>query len=240
MKNLHTLRMVVPFWSMIAGGLLLLLISTALILFHTDDPKWIGLLGGVAGGLVVYGINLLTDIFAFRRLDQLERMQVHSTLATRHDITYYRPVVRKATRSVKVTGTSCFRFITDFLDLDSVDKVLVDQLRRHNGLVVCLLVPQEKYMSAETLQRFDSIRDKIDRLLEEFEHRVQIRRFDQYARHSLVVVDDELIAGPIFQGSESKQAPAIHIDCSTEFGKKYLEYFDDVWRDSEPYERSSY
>ena len=63
----------------------------------------------------------------------------------------------------------------------------------------------------------------------EFRERLQIRRFNDEARHSIVIVDDELIAGPVFDGDKSSYEPAVHVAVESRLGGKYAEYFRSQW-----------
>ena len=210
--------------------LLLALIITFGILFYlVDDSKYVSLFGGIFGGLISCTIYYCMDIVSFRKLDEYQRMGVRHLLKNRHEKSYYRPIVGGASKRVKVMGASCSRFIDDFLDIDSDDKVLVDRLRSQPNLTVQLLVPDQEHMSENSQTRFDLTNKKIEELAKQFESRFEIRRFPFEARHSFVIVDDILVAGPIFHEDKSKQAPAVHVDMSTSFGEKYLEYFQMNW-----------
>ena len=119
-----------------------------------------------------------------------------------------------------------------FLDDKAYNKVFVDQLRMHPSLRVSILVPLEHHMDAESRSKFDLVGSKIDRLIPEFGSRVELRRFDDVTRLSMVLADAELIAGPVFPGVESRKSPAVHVDSRTEYGQKCIEHFDEVWKSS--------
>ena len=234
MKNLPTRTIPVP-WALALQGLLLVPIGALIIWWwYAEDAKYLGLAGGLLGGLVVYWAGLLMDYFAWNELRRFQEMGVHNLLENRHDKSYYRPIVESASERIKVLGASCSRFIDDFLDVDSDDKVLIDGLRKHKELTVELLVPDEEHMTETAASRFQLSCDKVTRLRTEFPNRFDIRRFSHEARHSFVVADNHLIAGPIFEETESKHAPAVHVTTSTPFGDKYLTYFDNLWADCAP------
>ncbi len=62
-----------------------------------------------------------------------------------------------------------------------------------------------------------------------FGDRVELRRFDDAARHSLVIADNDLVAGPVFDDDKSRHAPAVHVGIETVFGQKYYSHFETVW-----------
>ena len=229
MKDIDTSKLHVPMWMRIVAVLLVLIIAFGFFFFLEDDSKYVSLFGGFFGGLISCTIYFCMDIVSFRELYEYRRMGVRHLLKNRHEKSYYRPIVEGASKRVKVMGTSCSRFIDDFLDIDSDDNVLVDRLRSQPTLTVQLLVPNQKYMSEYTQTRFDLTHKKIEKLTKQFGDQFEIRRFPFKAKHSFVIVDDILIAGPIFQEDSSKLEPAIRVDMSTSFGEKYLEYFQLNW-----------
>ena len=229
MKDIDTSKPHIPMWIRILILLLALIITFGFLFYLVDDIKFVSLFGGIIGGLISCTIYYCMDIVSFRKLDEYQRMGVRYLLKNRHEKSYYRPIVGGASKRVKVMGASCSRFIDDFLDIDSDDKVLVERLHSHPNLTVQLLVPDQGHMSEYTKTRFNLANEKIEKLTKQFSNRFEIRRFPFEARHSFVIVDDILVAGPIFQEDRSNQAPAVHVDISTSFGDKYLEYFQKIW-----------
>lgn len=161
-------------------------------------------------------------------------MGIRAILRNRHDKNYYRTIVKDSRNTVKVMGASCTRFVEDFLDDKSDDRVLVDALRANRSLQVQLLIPQDQYMGEGALARAQGLDRFLAPLRQEFGDRVELRRFADKAGHSFVIADDELIAGPVFEGDKSKYAPAVHVAMSTDFARKYSEHFDDVWQACAP------
>ena len=72
-------------------------------------------------------------------------------------------------------------------------------------------------------------------MLKNFPDNVEVRRFAFQAKYSLVRVDGELIVGPVFADTESKDSPAIHLDVYSSYAEKYLNDFAKVWKTSQPY-----
>ena len=233
MKQHYDRKVPLPFWFVVVTTIIALLACVLVGLFATKNDTVIALLGGLAGGLVVYIISFLTDISQLRQLDRFRRMGIKSILNTRHNVTYYGKIVAKAKSEVLVIGTSCHRFITDFLDEGADDKVLVDQLRQFPELQIRFLIPCDEYMDSDSKTKFGLVRPKLERLQQQFADRVELRRFQELPRLSMVVVDDELIAGPVLPGIESRQSPAVHVYRQTEYGRKHIDYFEAIWKTSE-------
>ena len=219
----------VPLW--VVKLVILCVILTALILsfIAVEGYKLAGLLGGLIGGLLVYIVNFTSEAWALRKLVKFKRMKVRNLLENRHDKIYYKSMLQNSSNEVKVMGASCSRFLDDFLDTESDDKVLVDKLRQIPTFSIQMLIPDQQNMNSRARKRFELSADKLTKLTKEFGERVQLRRFSYRARHSFVISDDELIAGPIFAEDMSQHAPAVHVSVSTAFGKKYDEYFVKTW-----------
>lgn len=193
------------------------------------DVKLVGLIGGLVSGLLVFILTFITTINPLQKLDKFEKMGIRAVLANRHDKAYYQKIVVGSRKVVRVMGASCTRFVDDFLDRESDDKVLIDAMRAHQKLVIQLLIPNDAFMEAESKARVPGMLRKLVKLKAEFGDRVELRRFDERAQHSFVIVDNELIAGPIFESDKSKHGPAVHVAMTTHFAQKYSQHFDDIW-----------
>jgi hypothetical protein len=234
--NIETSKITISTWLIILLAFLCLTIAAAVWYFYLEESniKLIGLVGGVVSGLIVSILTFVTSIRPLQRLAQYERMGIKNILTNRHDKTYYSQPLARAEKSICVMGASCTRFVEDFLDSQSDDRVLVESLRRHRKLNVQLLAPDHDHLSADAKLGTARLERKLEALRVEFGDRVQLRRFPNIARHSFVIADDDLIAGPIFEEDDSKYAPAVHLRMSTPFGQKYKDYFDRIWSGCAP------
>ncbi|WP_173974477.1 hypothetical protein [Magnetospirillum sp. LM-5] len=232
--NLETGATRVPIWILVASGVIIVIAVLGYWYYKADpaEAKLVGFLGGVVTGLVVYLATFLSVLGPLRELDRFHRMGIRGLLANRHDKLYYRSLVKKSRQRVDVMGASCNRFVRDFLDPDADDKVLVDALSKHNQLRVRLMIPDDEHMTDEARDIVKHMLPGINKLRMSFGDRVEVRRFNDRARHSFVLVDGDLIAGPVFDGDRSRHAPAVHVALETLFGQKYSAYFDELWRAS--------
>ena len=224
---------VIPRWVLTVVCLLSLLLILITLFYFIDDPKSIGLIGGLIGGLSVYIPNYISEKWAVRKIYEYQSVGIKNLLPNRHDRSYYRTILDGSSKDVKVMGASCSRFIDDFLDMDSDDDVLLDRMRTNRSLSIQLLIPDAEYMDENAKQRFTLASKKLAKLSEEFDERVQVRRFRHRANHSFLISDDDLVAGPIFDEERSRHAPAVHVSVSSAFGKKYFEHFQSVWNTAE-------
>lgn len=221
----------VPKWALIVVLVTITVMVASVVYYYLDpnDAKLVGLVGGVISGGFVFLLTYIVSIQPLKDLARYQRMGIRDVLANRHDKTYYAALVSKARRSVQVMGASCTRFVDDFLDPQSEDHALIDALQRSPNLYVQLLIPDDEHIAEGSKSRLPGLFQKLEALKPLFGTRIELRRFRANAQHSFVSVDDDLIAGPIFQDNESKYAPAVHVAMSTRFAEKYNNHFETVW-----------
>src|SRR5579862_2807980 len=186
--NIETDRVTIPLW--VIWVIVLVAITAGLGCWYykldATDVKLLGLVGGVVSGLVIYICTFVTILRPLQELERFKRMGVRNLLANRHDKAYYKKLLTDVQRTVDVMGASCTRFIDDFLDLQSDDKILVDALRKHQRLRVRLLVPTVNFMTPEATLRAHGLTNKIAALQAEFGLRIDLRRFQAAPQHSFV------------------------------------------------------
>jgi hypothetical protein len=236
MTIFETQSVPVPKWLLIVLIVLIISLISAIYYYYLDPDatKSIGLVGGIISGGLVFLLTYTVSVQPLRDLARYEQMGIRGLLASRHDKAYYTTLVSKARQSVQVMGASCTRFVEDFLDAQSDDHALLDALRANQALNVRLLIPDDEHITENAKPRLPRLYEKLNALKGEFGERIELRRFRAKAQHSLVRVDDDLVAGPIFQDDESKYAPAVHVAMSTRFAQKYHDHFETVWNACEP------
>lgn len=226
----------IPKWALIVMLVTITVLASSIVYYYLDsnDAKLVGLFGGVISGGFVFLLTYIVSIQPLKDLARYQKMGIRGVLANRHDKTYYAALLSQARRSVQVMGASCTRFVDDFMDPQSDDHALIDALQRNPSLSVQLLIPDDEHIAEGSKSRLPGLFQKLEALKLLFGSRIELRRFHANAQHSFVSVDDDLIAGPIFQDSESKYAPAVHVAMSTRFAEKYSVHFETVWNACEP------
>ncbi len=184
----------------------------------------------IIAGLVVLIVQYMLNWRVHHQIYKFESRGIENILSDRKNTPIYKEIISSAKQNVYVMGTSCARFIEDFADNESSDHVLIDRMDKHNSLEFHLLIPQIEYMDGASKNKLAAVGKKITALKSKFGRRFKIRRYGFEPRHSMVIADDNLIAGPVFQEVESKHSPAIHLRISkSKFADKYLDYYKDVW-----------
>lgn len=229
--NFETDRFSVPLWLILTLALSGVTIGIGYWYYKVDpaDAKLLGLAGGLLAGLIVYLFTFITLLRPIIELDQFHRMGIKALLSNRHDKDYYRNLLETSRYKVDVLGASCNRFVRDFLDPDADDSVLIDALNRRRQLRIRLLIPTDAHMSMDVRNATAVTMKTLAALKGSFGSRIELRRFDDQARHSFVIADDDLVAGPIFEEDKSRHAPAVHVLTRTLFGQKYSAYFEGLW-----------
>ena len=224
------------FWGLVAAAVIVL--AAIVIATQLEDKLEIiglGLLTGILSGVITFLVGALYHMDINNRLARYERMGVFNLLTNRHDRDYYGSILKRARMEVSVIGTTCSRFIDDFLDLRSESKPLVDALNNNPGLRIRILRAMET--------NDDRISGLIEDLEEKYGDRFQIRRLPvgavknsgakpsrPRALYSFVLADDEVVVSPVLGDESTKNSPALHVKMSTVYGKRHKECFDDIWQ----------
>ena len=233
MKKLF--RNTVPIFYLIIIVLVIILSGAFGIYNIINDDKWAMLISGIISGLIAVIVTLCLSYYEFKKIERFRQLGVIDILPERTDKKYYEEIIRDAKTSIQVMGTSCTRFLEDFANQNRQDHVLIDAMNSNGSLNVQILVPDKDNMDDDSKKNFESqsVRHIIENLKEKYTNRLTIRRFNFRASNSLVRVDNHLIVGPVFPKVDSRHTPAIHLNTSSKYAKKYIQYYETVWNDSD-------
>ena len=159
-------------------------------------------------------------------------MGVISVLPNRHEKEYYRKYLAGTKTEVLVIGASATRFLKDFMDPKSEDKVLYNLLQESSVAKLKILVPTDEHMTDKSRARWKEQSALRETLRQKLEGKIEFRRFQEPPHQSFVVVDDEIITGPIFPKVDSEYSPAIHIKRHNKYAEKHIEYFERLWKEN--------
>lgn len=186
---------------------------------------------GILSGLVVWFLQFLIKWFELAEVDRVRGLQIRDVLVSRDDEVYYRKVIAKARQRVWVLGVTANRFLDDFASHESPKpekKVLIDLLNK--GVDVRFLLPKKDFLDKEKDKaKFDASQLSLRWLSEQFPETFQVKFFEDRPVESMVVVDDEMLYGPVFRDSSSKDTPTIHASVKGSLSKKYLKHFESKW-----------
>lgn len=225
----------VSIFHLICIAIILILLAGFWLYFEIEHKKWVMLIGSTISGLIVVLVTVCLSYYDFKKIERFRQMGVKDILPERTDKKYYEKILRDAKTHVQVMGTSCTRFLDDFGNQSRQEHVLIETMDNNTTLNLQILVPDEKNMDEESKHKFNtsSMTQIINNLKAKYPERFNIKRFNFCPSHSLVRADNHLIVGPVFPKVDSRHAPAIHLDTSSEYAKKYIQYYEDVWNDSD-------
>lgn len=214
--------------------LVVLLIITLLHFLLSDVNSKSGIIaGGISASLIVAIIQFLFSLNEYKSYSDIKKLGIKRILVSRDDHKFYSNFISKAKKDIKVMGVTALRMIQDFADESSPredKKVLLTALSR--SVTVKILLPELSYLhnqkDAEKSLQSKPILEKINKKYDNFE----VHYFSHVPTHSIFLVDQECILGPVFSNYESKDTPCIYMSINNDFASKYLDYFDNEWKES--------
>jgi hypothetical protein len=216
----------------------LLLISTivvGIIFFQTDDSKMGTVLGSLFAGLVVAIVQFAISWQDYKQTEKLKELELIRFLYNRDDRTFYENFIKKAKRKVFLMGVTALRFFKDFADYElsatSNAKVLLYVLEQ--GVSVKILLPGSDFIPENKKSDFETVRNHIRDIKEKHPaYSLEVKYFKHNPAHSILIIDDTCIVGPVFPKIESKYTPALHLKNSSQMADEYRKYFDIEWENS--------
>ena len=233
-------RLYFPSWGFILTIWALLTIFFVLMFWFSDpdaNPKYAALMAGFASAFLVAFFQTSSAIIDAIKLKKYEKLGVIEILENgRRGRDYYGKLVSSASREIRVMGVTASRFMSDFGQISDKNNEL--HLALSKGVRVRLLLPKLEFM--REVDRTNFIKTTLpayDNIKQSCQGDISIKYFDHIAAHSIVVIDDICIAGPVFPNMESKHTPAIVLKSDSEFAKTYIAHFKHEWNSSyEKYE----
>lgn len=216
-----------------------IIIFFALYYIAEPNSKLSGIWSGLATGLIIAFIQLLITIGEHKKARLLKQLGIRRVLAHRDDEAFYRDLINAATKEIKILGNTVYRFLSDFADEHRPDKqALLHALTRK--VKIKILLPKPDYLHSEHDRRkAGTSSERLIELCNRYNSTFECRYYEHAPSHSLVVVDDECLAGPIFPNISSKDSPAIYTTEKSPFVKPYLKYFDELWENAIPCNRAT-
>lgn len=214
--------------------LVLIIVALWFLYNFISDTKILTIAGGVIAGLIVAVIQLLIAWQDYKRTEKLRELELIEILYTRADRSFYEKYVRNSRKRIDLMGVTASRFFNDFAD-DSPDatqnaKVLLDALER--GVKVRILLPSSNYVTDEQKPQVEKVKQRFMKLKERPNYSIIVKYFEHVAAHSVFIVDDKCIVGPVFPKVESKYTPALYLRNSSPIASKYIEYFESEWQNA--------
>ena len=130
-------------------------------------------------------------------------------------------------------GVTAKRFFEHFADMSKGARgnarVLLDALNR--GVKVEILLPSKEFLKEDKQGSYDQVHQVWQKILETYPCvDIKINYFRHVPAHSIFIVDNKCIVGPVFENVESKNTPALHLENESPFAVNYIEHFDEEWK----------
>ncbi len=220
----------------LSGILLLVLVALALIIlfwfYKASDEKLLAILGSLIAGIFVAIIQFLLAWQDYISTEKLKNLQIKEVLLNRDKRDFYENYVKSAKKVIDIMGVTGSRFMEHFAN-DDVDappnsKVLLEVMSK--GVQVRILIPGQDFLFTINDKRNEEIvRERYKRIRLKYPNNFHVKYFSHVPAHSVFLVDDECIIGPIFPKVSSKYTPALYLKSKSPFAEKYLDYFNYEW-----------
>lgn len=229
-KKITTVRYSFIIFSFLIGTILVLLL---LFIFDVlQGPKWAVIIPGLLTGFVIALFQALLSWYELRKIDEYDSLK-KKILSHRKDADYYGSLIEKSKNEIKLLGVTAQRFLDDFGSDNPKaplnEKVLLRAM--DEGVRVKILVASHEFLDdGENKQKADQAQKRLLTLYEKYPNYFEYCYYKHKPAHSIVIIDEECIVGPIFPKVESRYTPAIHLKTSSNFAVPYIDYFDQEWK----------
>lgn len=220
---------------------LILLVFTALLfcsmLYYSGkdaDSRLIGLISGLASGLMIAFLQFLTQYLEQKTLAEYKEHGLVKFLTNRKDAEYYRELIKntKFGDKIMVVGVTCNRLLEDFANTQvSQSQDILEALAR--GVEVKLLLPKVKYLEEPNLSDFkNKTLQRSKEISNLYPGRFNLLYYDFEPSHSIFLAGSRCLVGPIFKNKSSRDTPTIAFDKDGLFIKPYLSYMEDILKNA--------
>jgi hypothetical protein len=227
--DLYTKYLKFNFSKVIAVVLILLTVLLTKFFFSISDPQYSSLLSGLATGFALATVQFFFSWYEYAKIDKYQKMSIIDIRQDRDNRELYGSLISDAREQIIVLGSTASRLLSDFANTTSnqdKNQLLIIALSR--GVKVRILIPDKKYLETTQQVQFDVIKSQFETLQAQYP-KFEFKYFHHAPCHSIFLVDDECILGPMFPGVSSRNTPSIHVKASSPFSKTYLEYFENEW-----------
>lgn len=213
--------------------LILLTLGVTICFFLCDDYKIGTLLGSLCAGLFVAFIQYIISYQDYTRNEIFCKLHIIKLFDNRNKKEEYYQYITTASHEIKIMGSTAVRFFRDFCVTDASasddEKVIITKLSQ--GVRIMILLPSKNYLSSEKHNDYDYVKKKIGEIKQYYPNvNLNVKYFEHAASHSIFMVDDSCIVGPIFPNLESKYTFSQQVHNISELAKSYLKYFDEEWK----------
>jgi hypothetical protein len=223
----------IPSWKIMLGLSAFLAIVFSFLYWKSDptsSPKLSALFAGFASAFLVAFFQLFSSILDAIKLSNYEKLGVEGILGNgRRGKDNYEPHISKANKVILVMGVTASRFMSDFGQSTDKNNELTLALAR--GVTAKFLLPKKEHIRDVDKEKVkETTLPTYNNLKKQYGDKISLKFFDHIAAHSIVVADNTCISGPVFEGVESKDTPAVILKSDSDFAKTYIDNFNREWK----------
>jgi hypothetical protein len=198
----------------------------------SDNSKFQSILSGLITGGVILLCQALLDVYELKTIDKYRRLGVTDILGNKKKREFYGNLIFSTNRDIKMFGVTANDLLQDFANENSDDEISKALLIAiENKRQIQFLLAHEDFLDETHRAKSNSARLKIESLLKHKNFRVKY--YKHIPAHSIVIIDDKCIVGPIFPNKSNRETPAIHLKRYSQLAKNYEDYFDREWDNGE-------
>lgn len=200
-----------------------------------ENPKVSTVISGLLTGFIVALFQAILAWYEIKKIEKLKELKIIEILPSREDPVYYGNLISRSSKEIKLLGVTAQRFLDDFgngsPNAPAHKKVLIKALNENNDIKVKLLIAHYDVIedNPENLNKYNLANPALAKLSQEYQNKFEYRYYKHEPTHSVLIIDNECIVGPIFPHVESKYTPAIHLHTDSAFARHYIKYFDEEW-----------
>lgn len=238
MKVIGTSIRISTFKVIVTVSVALLVLLGYLFFRHSAEPniKLDTIVGGVLAGLVIAVAQLFLSWYEYKTIDKFESMLIFDVRTNRDSRIFYQNIIAASQKEIYIMGVTADRFIEHFADIESNQqnsRVLLEAMSQRK-VKVRILLPSPNFLDKQNLKvTSEQVRLLLINLKASYPNNFDFRYFAHTPTHSIFVVDDKCILGPVFPKLSSKDTPAIYLAKQSAFAEPYLVYFNNEWNSAQ-------
>lgn len=217
--------------------ILVILTASLLIAFNiTNNDRLLSLSGSLAAGLIVAIIQFIIAWQDFKQTEELKKLELIKVMYDRYDRAFYAGFIGTAKREISIMGVTSSRLFDDFADSEQSiynnNQILLQKLSK--GIKVKILVPNYVHLTNEDDRaKFDKVKRQVSHIKENHpNYDIVVKYFDHIPAHSIFIVDNLCIVGPVFPSVSSRNTPSLFLKESSPMAIEYLKYFSLEWENT--------
>jgi hypothetical protein len=215
--------------------LIILVIVTGIWFSRTNEHKALSILGSLFAGLIVAIIQFIIAWQDYYQIEKFKKLELIRIMYDRDNRIFYEEYIDKAKRCISVMGVTAIRFFKDFADYEqnatSNAKVLLQKLDQ--GVQVKILLPGIDFLAENKKIDFENVKHHTENIKKQFKtYQLEVKYFSHIPAHSIFIVDDTCIVGPVFPMIESKYTPALYLKNTSPLAIRYQDYFNKEWENA--------